>query len=58
MPSNLLTKPVGGRIARVRFHPWSLRNRSANVTAPRGKGEEETMEDKIKRLLREEVRKM
>ena len=49
-PGNLLTKPVGGRIARVRFHPWSLRNRSANATAPRGggKGDEETMEDKMR----------
>lgn len=37
-PGNLLTKPVGSRIAQVRFHPWSLRNRSANATAPQGEG--------------------
>lgn len=44
-PANLQMKSMGGSIARVRFHPWRLRNRSANATAP---SEEETMEDKTR----------
>lgn len=47
-PANLWTKSIGGRIVWVRFHSWSLRNRSASATAPWGKGEEETMEDKMR----------
>lgn len=37
-PANLQTKSIGGKIAQVRFHPWSLKNRSANATAPSGEG--------------------
>lgn len=37
-PANLQTKSIGGRIARVRFHPWSLGNRSANAIALWGEG--------------------
>lgn len=37
-PANLQTKSIGGKIAQVRFHPWSLKSRSANATAPSGEG--------------------
>lgn len=42
-PANLQTKSIGGKIAQVRFHPWSLRAGQLMQQPHRGKGEEETM---------------
>lgn len=44
-PANLQIKSMGSSRAQVRFHPCSVRNGSANATAP---SEAETMEDKTR----------
>lgn len=47
-PANLQAKSIGGKIAQVRFHPWSLKNRSANATAPSGEGRGRDNGDKMR----------